>query len=197
LTFLNIHIYFIILKTYDQQFTLTTKKSLHIIFKHSHTTHEKHRREAIPDVTRAKFTTNTDLIPTRFHLRRTTRTSATPGGAFDWHLAASLCKPRWQHRSRNEHEDDTTVIINDLWLCCLRLPHQFKSVDRIFLIRELSQFYVAVASCAALAAFSSAFSELSTHPSSRSFYRLLSHFWDELINSRGKFYQQTCEQWLR
>ena len=32
LTFLNIHIYFIILKTYDQQFTLTTKKSLHIIF---------------------------------------------------------------------------------------------------------------------------------------------------------------------
>jgi len=33
LTFLNIHIYFIKLKTYDQQFTLTTKKSLHIIFK--------------------------------------------------------------------------------------------------------------------------------------------------------------------
>jgi len=33
LTLLNIHIYFIILKTYDQQFTLTTKKSLHIIFK--------------------------------------------------------------------------------------------------------------------------------------------------------------------
>ena len=33
LTFLNIHIYFIVLKTYDQQFTLTTKKSLHIIFK--------------------------------------------------------------------------------------------------------------------------------------------------------------------
>jgi len=33
LTFLNIHIYFIILKTHDQQFTLTTKKSLHIIFK--------------------------------------------------------------------------------------------------------------------------------------------------------------------
>jgi len=32
--FLNIHIYFIILKTYDKQFTLTTKtKSLHIIFK--------------------------------------------------------------------------------------------------------------------------------------------------------------------
>jgi len=31
--FLNIQIYFIILKTYDQQFTLTTKKSLHIIFK--------------------------------------------------------------------------------------------------------------------------------------------------------------------
>jgi len=31
--FLNIHIYFIILKTYDQQFTLTAKKSLHIIFK--------------------------------------------------------------------------------------------------------------------------------------------------------------------
>ena len=35
LTFLNIHIYFIILKTYDQQFTFTTKKSLHIIFKQS------------------------------------------------------------------------------------------------------------------------------------------------------------------
>ena len=33
LTFLNSHIYFIVLKTYDQQFTLTTKKSLHIIFK--------------------------------------------------------------------------------------------------------------------------------------------------------------------
>jgi len=33
LTFLDTHIYFIILKTYDQQFTLTTKKSLHIIFK--------------------------------------------------------------------------------------------------------------------------------------------------------------------
>ena len=30
------HIYFIILKTYDQQFTLTTKKSLHIIFKAVH-----------------------------------------------------------------------------------------------------------------------------------------------------------------
>ena len=34
LTFLNIHIYFIILKTFDQKFILTTKKSLHIIFKH-------------------------------------------------------------------------------------------------------------------------------------------------------------------
>jgi len=33
LMFLNIQIYWIILKTYDQQFTLTTKKSLHIIFK--------------------------------------------------------------------------------------------------------------------------------------------------------------------
>jgi len=33
LMFLNIHIDWIILKTYDQQFTLTTKKSLHIIFK--------------------------------------------------------------------------------------------------------------------------------------------------------------------
>jgi len=32
LTFFNIHIYFIILMTYDQLFTLTTKKSLHIIF---------------------------------------------------------------------------------------------------------------------------------------------------------------------
>jgi len=32
-TFLNIHIYIIILKTYDQQFTFTTKKSLHIVFK--------------------------------------------------------------------------------------------------------------------------------------------------------------------
>ena len=31
--FLNIQIDLIILKTYDQQFTLTTKKSLHIIFK--------------------------------------------------------------------------------------------------------------------------------------------------------------------
>ena len=30
--FLNIHMLFIILKTYDKQFTLTTKKSLHIIF---------------------------------------------------------------------------------------------------------------------------------------------------------------------
>jgi len=30
--FLNIQIDWIILKTYDQQFTLTTKKSLHIIF---------------------------------------------------------------------------------------------------------------------------------------------------------------------
>jgi len=36
LLFLNIQIYFIILKTYDQQFTLTTKKSLHIIFKGEH-----------------------------------------------------------------------------------------------------------------------------------------------------------------
>jgi len=33
LMFLNIRIDWIILKTYDQQFTLTTKKSLHIIFK--------------------------------------------------------------------------------------------------------------------------------------------------------------------
>jgi len=33
LMFLNIQIDWIILKTYDQQFTLTTKKSLHIIFK--------------------------------------------------------------------------------------------------------------------------------------------------------------------
>jgi len=31
--FLNIQIDLIILKTYNQQFTLTTKKSLHIIFK--------------------------------------------------------------------------------------------------------------------------------------------------------------------
>jgi len=31
--FLNIQIDWIILKTYDQQFTLTTNKSLHIIFK--------------------------------------------------------------------------------------------------------------------------------------------------------------------
>jgi len=33
LMFLNIQIGLIMLKTYDQQFTLTTKKSLHIIFK--------------------------------------------------------------------------------------------------------------------------------------------------------------------
>jgi len=33
LMFLNIQVDLIILKTYDQQFTLTTKKSLHIIFK--------------------------------------------------------------------------------------------------------------------------------------------------------------------
>jgi len=33
LMFCNIQIDLIILKTYDQQFTLTTKKSLHIIFK--------------------------------------------------------------------------------------------------------------------------------------------------------------------
>jgi len=33
--FLDIQIDLIILKTYDQQFTLTTKKSLHIIFKKS------------------------------------------------------------------------------------------------------------------------------------------------------------------
>jgi len=33
LVFLNIQIDLIILKTFDQQFTLTTKKSLHIIFK--------------------------------------------------------------------------------------------------------------------------------------------------------------------
>jgi len=32
LMFLNIQIDWIILKTYDQQFALTTKKSLHIIF---------------------------------------------------------------------------------------------------------------------------------------------------------------------
>jgi len=31
--FLNVQIDLIVLKTYDQQFTLTTKKSLHIIFK--------------------------------------------------------------------------------------------------------------------------------------------------------------------
>jgi len=31
--FLDIQIDFIILKTFDQKFTLTTKKSLHIIFK--------------------------------------------------------------------------------------------------------------------------------------------------------------------
>jgi len=34
LMFLNIQIDLIILKTFDQKFTLTTKKSLHIIFKH-------------------------------------------------------------------------------------------------------------------------------------------------------------------
>jgi len=33
--FLNIQIDFNILKTFDQKFTLTTKKSLHIIFKSS------------------------------------------------------------------------------------------------------------------------------------------------------------------
>jgi len=32
LMFLNIQIHLIILKTHDQQFTLTAKKSLHIIF---------------------------------------------------------------------------------------------------------------------------------------------------------------------
>ena len=35
--FLNIYIYFITLKTYDQQFTLTTKKSLHIMFNNNAT----------------------------------------------------------------------------------------------------------------------------------------------------------------
>jgi len=33
--FLNIQIHLIILETYDEQFTLTTEKSLHIIFKAS------------------------------------------------------------------------------------------------------------------------------------------------------------------
>jgi len=37
LMFLNIQIDLIILKTFNQQFTLTTKKSLHIIFKVSRT----------------------------------------------------------------------------------------------------------------------------------------------------------------
>jgi len=36
LMFLNIQIDLIILKTFDQKFTLTTKKSLHIIFKHNY-----------------------------------------------------------------------------------------------------------------------------------------------------------------
>jgi len=43
--FLNIHIDLIILKTLDQQFTLMTKKSLHIIFKGS-------QRNAIADIKR-------------------------------------------------------------------------------------------------------------------------------------------------
>jgi len=40
--FINIQIYFIILKTYDQIFTLTTKKSLHIIFKEVIAINESH-----------------------------------------------------------------------------------------------------------------------------------------------------------
>jgi len=39
--FLNIQTDLIILKTYDQQFTSTTKKSLHIIFKDSERTKSK------------------------------------------------------------------------------------------------------------------------------------------------------------
>jgi len=39
LMFLNIHIDLLILKTYNQQFILTTKKSLHIIFKSNVTEH--------------------------------------------------------------------------------------------------------------------------------------------------------------
>jgi len=42
LMFLNIQINWIILKTYDQQLTLTTKKSLHIIFKWPITTPNHH-----------------------------------------------------------------------------------------------------------------------------------------------------------
>ena len=47
LTFLSIHIYFVILKTYDQQFTLTTKKSLHIIFKTCNFSWSGARRELL------------------------------------------------------------------------------------------------------------------------------------------------------
>ena len=48
LMFLNIQIDWIILKTYDQQFTLTTKKSLHIICKVS-------RPVSVRDVSRPVF----------------------------------------------------------------------------------------------------------------------------------------------
>jgi len=48
MVFLNIQIGWIILKTYDQQFTLTTKKSLHITFKVLHPT--RHKTDHFRDV---------------------------------------------------------------------------------------------------------------------------------------------------
>jgi len=120
-------------------------------FKHSYATHEKHRREAIPDVTRQIYHqhrsyTDANSVPppaNRAHFRDDRRSFWLASRSLSSPLTASF-KDRAPRR-RHRHNKWFMTMLS----ACLRLPHQFKSADRIFLIRALSQFFVAVASCAA------------------------------------------------
>ena len=90
--FLNIRIDLILWKTYDQQFTLTTKKPLHIIFKE----------------------TDTDFLPARYHrchptssvmtLKELVSTAATPGKS-PTGVIPSLSS-RWLLRHGTSNSDD-------------------------------------------------------------------------------------------
>ena len=60
--FLNIQIDLIILETYDQQFTLTTKKSLHIIFKALKETQSTDHNQEISHTALILSSSNTGLL---------------------------------------------------------------------------------------------------------------------------------------
>jgi len=114
LMFLNIQIDLIILKTFDQQFTLTTKKSLHIIFKATlHTQANRavdcHCPATVKPLLDDQVRGNSPVCITAewpqqmAHLHRSANGRLLSDRGWSSHLLLGQCGGRFQLRSESSH----------------------------------------------------------------------------------------------